>query len=498
MKRFFLSISLLFSFLCTFAQQYNPKFEFRAAWIATVSNIDWPSKPGLPAETQRQEYLRLLNVLQSLGFNAVIVQIRPSADALYDSPHEAWSRYLTGKQGVAPNPYYDPLVFMIDEAHKRNMEFHAWFNPYRALTDANKNPNPPGHITHTRPDWFLKYGGKMYFDPGIPEVMEYITKIVKDVVHRYDVDAIHFDDYFYPYRIPNVEFPDYASYRKYGQAFISKDEWRRDNVNTVIQMISKVIKAEKPWVKFGISPFGVWRNQSQDPDGSPTRGGQTNYDDLYADVLLWLKKGWIDYNLPQLYWERGHKAVAYEILLDWWSKHTYGRHVYIGHGLYRLNGATAGPWANPRELPEQIRMLRQNKQVKGSAFYSAIYFLRNLKGFNDSLQNNLYNTPALVPPMPWIDSIAPTPPQLKVSHQQGNTVLQWTSTDAGKEPLRYIVYRFKKDEPINLANPGYIMTITTATQMLDNTRQANESYQYIVTALDRINNESRPSNFVKH
>ncbi len=258
------------------AQSELPKREFRAAWVATIGNIDWPSKQGLDAETQKAEFKSLLLQCKKNGLNALIVQIRPVADALYDSPFENWSRYLSGKQGVPPSPYYDPLHFMVEEAHKQCIEFHAWFNPYRALVDATKNPHTKEHITWQHPEWFVNYGGKRYFDPGLPEVRAYFTAVVLDVVKRYDIDAVHFDDYFYPYRIAHVEFPDQKSYSKYHGEFISKDDWRRNNVNVLIENLSKKIKETKAHVKFGISPFGVWRNHTIEPDGSHTNGGQTN------------------------------------------------------------------------------------------------------------------------------------------------------------------------------------------------------------------------------
>ena len=268
----------------------SPKREFRGAWIASVANIDWPSKPGLPAAEQQQQFILLLDKLKALGCNAVIVQIRPVCDAFYNSKIEPWSHYLTGRQGEAPTPYYDPLVFMVDEAHKRNMEFHAWFNPYRALMDSKVNNNPPSHITRRHPEWTISYGGKTYLDPGIPEVREYVTSVISDVVKRYDIDAVHLDDYFYPYRVPGKPFGDAKTYARFGNGK-SLDDWRRDNVSLFIAMLNNSIKQIKPTMKLGISPFGVWRNKSKDPDGSETHGGQTNYDDLYADVVLWMQKG---------------------------------------------------------------------------------------------------------------------------------------------------------------------------------------------------------------
>lgn len=417
-----------FTFL-TFAQQ-NPNFEFRAVWIATVDNIDWPSKKTLTVEEQKAEYIKILDLHQRNGMNALIVQVRPAADAFYPSQYEPWSEFLTGKQGVPPDPYYDPLQFMIEETHKRGMEFHAWLNPYRAVFNINKSTLAPSHITRIKPEWFLVYGDKKYFDPGIPEVQQHTARVVKDLVNRYDLDAIHMDDYFYPYRIANKEFPDNDSYKKYGNG-LSKDDWRRSNCDSIIKLLHETIINTKPWVKFGISPFGVWRNASVDPKGSNTKAGQTNYDDLYADILLWLKNGWMDYVLPQLYWERGFKLADYDILLDWWNKNCFGKHLYIGHGIYRA-GNKASAWNRKEELPEQIQLLRNYSTTQGSAYFSSKSFNTNPNGWNDSLQNNYYSTPAIVPPMPWIDDVAPLKPLIQ-KKGANEFVLQYN----GDERIRF-------------------------------------------------------------
>jgi uncharacterized lipoprotein YddW (UPF0748 family) len=335
------------------------------------------------------------------GMNAVIVQVRPSTDAFYPSPYEPWSQWLTGAQGKPPMPYYDPLKFMIEESHKRGFEFHAWLNPYRANFNIGKASISRNHITRLHPEWFVEYGGKLYFDPGNKEGQQWVVNVVRDIVKRYDIDAIHMDDYFYPYRIAGKEFPDAKTYSRYG-AGLSKNDWRRSNTDSIILTLNKAMKEIKPWMKFGISPFGVWRNQDQDPIGSPTKGGQTNYDDLYADILLWTRNGWIDYVVPQLYWETGHRLVAYETLIDWWSKHTYGRHMYIGHGIYRALEKNNTPWKNPNQLPLQLQILRQTPNIHGSAYFSSKTFKSNPHGWNDSLQNNYYRLPAEVPPMDWL------------------------------------------------------------------------------------------------
>ncbi len=374
--------------------------EFRGVWIATIDNIDWPLRGSVTPESQKAEFRRQLDMHKRNGMNAVIVQIRPSADAFYPSPFEPWSQWLTGVQGRAPSPFYDPLEFMISEAHKRGMEFHAWLNPYRANFNISNSSISPTHITRVHPEWFLTYGGKKYFDPSNKLAQNFVVNVVQDIVSRYAIDAIHMDDYFYPYRIAGKEFPDAVAYQRSGSK-LSKDDWRRSNVDSIILRLSNVIKKEKPWCKFGISPFSVWRNKDKDAEGSDTKAGQTNYDDLYADVLLWLKKGWIDYVAPQLYLEIGNKNIAYEKILDWWSKHSYGKHIYVGHAIYRGNEKSLA-WKNRDELPNQIKLIRQYPNVQGSIYFSSNSFNTNPNGWNDSLRNNYYRYPATIPVMDWL------------------------------------------------------------------------------------------------
>jgi len=379
--------------------QQNHSGEFRGVWIASVDNIDWPIRGMSNVDSQKAEYTWQLDMHKLNGMNAVIVQVRPAADAFYPSQYEPWSQWLTGTQGKPPSPYYDPLQFMIVEAHKRGFEFHAWCNPYRADFKIGNSSIAPTHLTRIHPEWFLEYGDTKYFDPGNKEVQKYVTTVIADMVDRYDVDAVHMDDYFYPYRIAGKEFPDSANYLKYGGG-MNKDDWRRSNVDSIILMISTAIKKEKPWCKFGISPFGVWRNKNKDPDGSDTKAGQTNYDDLYADILLWLKKNWIDYVAPQLYWEFGHAAAPFEVLLDWWSKHTYGKQCYIGLGIYRAGSNSA--WKDSTQLPRQLSALRNAPNISGAIYFSSKSFKRNPNGWNDSLRNNYYKDPAIIPPMEWL------------------------------------------------------------------------------------------------
>lgn len=398
----------------------SPKYEFRAAWIATIANIDWPSKKGLSNDVQKSEFINILDRLQRDGLNAVIVQIRPNADAFYSSDIEPWSEYLSGRQGAAPQPFYDPLKFMIDETHKRGMEFHAWINPYRAVFNLKTNSVAPNHITKTHPEWFITYGNAKYFNPGLPEVMLYLQGIVRDIINRYDIDGFHMDDYFYPYKIGSKDFPDNAAYARYSKG-LSKADWRRSNCDSIVKYIHQIIVTQKPMCKFGISPFGVWQNKKDDDEGSNTKAGTDDYNGLYADVLLWLKEGWIDYVAPQLYWEIGHNLCDYKTLVDWWAAHSFGKQVFIGHGLYKVDETNLAAWKNPDELPDEISYLRENPNVHGSIFFSTKDLLINPNGWEDSLQNNYYKTPALIPPMNWVDTVSPGNLQItKVKYEKNN------------------------------------------------------------------------------
>lgn len=489
-----LFILLLLSIGFTANAQKEPMREFRAAWIATVANIDWPSRKDLSTEEQKREITELFDIIKQNNFNAVIVQVRPAADAFYQSEYEPWSRYLTGTQGVAPSPYYDPLAFMVEEAHKRCLEFHAWFNPYRALMSMYKNPNPGGHITYKHPEWFVNYGKQKYFNPGIPAVQDYCVKIVKDVVRRYDIDAVHMDDYFYPYRIGKSEFPDLSAYRRYNTNGLSRDDWRRENVNTLVKRLNTEIKQTKRYVKFGISPFGVWRNSSVDSlNGSNTNAGQTNYDDLFADVRLWQAKGWIDYCLPQLYWENGHRAADYGTLIDWWNRNSFKRHMYIGHGVYRL-ASNKQPWNDLNELEYQIKQTRQYSNIQGSVFYSAKFLRRNIYGINQMFRNKVYQQPALLPLMNWMPIIRdgrlpPEPIRLQMQYAtNGMKMIKWRN----ETNSQYAIYEIENTRDryskklVGLSRGDYFVI-----------EKKNAIAEYAITKLDRFHNESEMSNLVQ-
>jgi len=445
--------------------QKSPIFEMRGVWVATVVNIDWPAQKGMSVEAQKADFIKLLDMHQRNGMNAVFVQIRPAADAFYPSQYEPWSEYLNGKQGLPPTPYYDPLAFMIEETHKRGMEFHAWLNPYRAVFNIHNSSISPSHITKIHPEWFVTYGTTKYFNPGLPEVRAFVTRVVKDIVTRYAVDGIHMDDYFYPYRIAGKEFPDGKAYQQYGKG-LSKDEWRRANCDSIILNLFQAIRAANPYVKFGVSPFGVWRNKSQDPEGSNTKAGQTNYDDLYADILLWLKKGWIDYVAPQLYWEQGHKLADFDTLLAWWNAHTYGRQLYIGQAIYRAGSNAA--WRNPNEIPNEIKAIRSYPTTQGSIFFSSKNFENNPNGWADSLRYDYYALPAIVPPMSWIDSTKPAAP---IFAKSGNNV--FTIHYAGKIPVKaFAIFALPENVDTKLEYASLIQLFNSDKQVVYERKQA--------------------------
>ncbi|MBD2770296.1 family 10 glycosylhydrolase [Hymenobacter sp. BT664] len=482
-----------------------PKHELRGMWIATVENIDWPNKRGAPPEQYRAEYQRLLNAGQRVGINAVFVQIRPASDAFYKSDLEPWSKWLTGTQGRAPANDDDPLPFLITEAHRRGMEFHAWFNPYRASMDSATHRLAPNHPYRQHPEWFLRYAGKLLYNPGRPEVRAHITRVILDVVRRYDIDAVHFDDYFYPYPEPGHVLHDEATFRDFNPDSIADlADWRRHNVNVLIHDLHDSIRLAKRWVKFGISPFGVWMNKSANPLGSDTRAGQPSYSNLYADSRLWLEKGWIDYIVPQLYWSTNFRLVPYPVLLEWWTRNHFDRHLYIGHGTYRMLESTRSDttWRNPRELPRQIRLNRSfDEEVGGSVFFSAKSLVANPLHTTDSLRQDLFRYPALVPAMPWLDAVPPLPvANLTLRRLQHSVTLSWQSGPPaadGDAATYYVLYRFEANERSTPDDPRRILALPRPAPgfpatYVDTTAVPGQSYAYYVTAVDRLHNESRP------
>ncbi|GAC1379448.1 MAG: family 10 glycosylhydrolase [Ginsengibacter sp.] len=493
---------ILFLFSFPIFLHAQPKYEFRGVWVATVDNIDWPSKKNLTTEQQQSEFIKLLDMHKKNGMNAIVAQIRPATDAFYPSPYEPWSEWLTGTQGRPPMPYYDPLDFMIKETHKRNMEFHAWMNPYRATFSIKASSISATHVTRMHPEWFLVYGSTRYFDPGNKEVQKFVVNVVRDVVKNYDIDAIHFDDYFYPYRIPGKDFPDSASFRMYGNS-LSKDDWRRSNVDSIIFQLSRAIKQENRFVKFGISPFGVWRNIDKDPDGSNTKAGQTNYDDLYADILLWLKMKCIDYAAPQLYWEFSQKVVGFETLSGWWNTHTYGRQMYVGQGIYRSQEAHSPAWKVADELPKQIARIRALHNLGGSVYFSSKTFEKNPNGWNDSLRNNYYKYPALISPMKWIDSIIPNHPEIIYNTRQTafNDKINILIANKDASIIKDVIYLFQDLMHINLSDAKNIFLIANRSEnniSIDLKHIPADQNKVVigVTGVSKTNNESELSSII--
>ncbi len=468
-----------------------PKREFRGAWIATVTNLDWPSQRGLPAYQQKNELVTLLDKLKNAGINAVIFQIRPECDAFYQSTLEPWSYWLTGKQGQPPSPYYDPLQFAIEETHKRGMELHAWFNPYRAVRSVGSYQLDPNHVSVKHPDWILTFGTLKILDPGLPQVRDYVTSVIMDVVRRYDVDGVHFDDYFYPYPPNQITNEDDSTFAHYNRGFTDRGDWRRDNINLLIKQVHDSTNAIKPWVKFGISPFGIWKNGIP-----PGIIGLDAYNVLYADALAWLNAKTIDYIAPQLYWPNGGNQ-DYGKLMPWWAEQLNGRHLYVGQAAYRI------PNWGPGEIEQQIRQNRANAKVGGSIFFRALNITGNDGNFADSLKLVYYRYPSLLPQMAWKDSIAPNPPQNLQYAQAGNAppILRWdlpVPAIDGDTATRYVIYRFDHSNitPDELADARNIISVEGTRSTPPPTPPGKGPYSYIVTAVDRNYNESSSSNTV--
>ena len=470
-------------------QSPYPKREFRGAWIQAVNG----QFRGIPTEKLKQTLIDQLNSLQGAGINAIIFQVRPEADALYASQLEPWSRFLTGVQGQAPSPYWDPMQFMIDECHKRGMEFHAWINPYRVKTSL-KSELSANHLYNIHPEWFVTYNNQLFFDPALPESRRHICMVVADIVSRYDVDAIHMDDYFYPYPAKGMDFPDDASFACYGGGFTNRADWRRSNVNILIQKIHETIRGLKPWVKFGISPFGIYRNEKNDPLGSKTNGLQ-NYDDLYADVLLWARNGWVDYNIPQIYWQIGHPAADYETLVKWWAKNTENRPLFIGQSVMNTiqNADPKNPSMN--QLPRKMALERAYQTIGGSCQWPASAVVENAGKYRDALVQEYHKYPALVPVFDFMDDKAPGKVRkVKKVWTEDGYMLFWTPPKAKDEmdrAVQYVVYRFGDKEKVNIDDASHIVAVTRNNFYKLPYKDGKNKYRYVVTALDRLHNESK-------
>ena len=478
----------------------HPKRELRSAWITTFTNLDWPSSKGLTSLQQKNEFLRIVSDFQQNSINAVIGQVRASSDAFYKSKLSPWSEWLTGQQGQAPDSNFDPLKFMVKECHKRNMEFHAWFNPFRAISHVKFSSIAENHITKKKPEWFFKYGNSVYYNPGIPEVRSYICNIVKEVVKNYDIDGVHFDDYFYPYTIEGEIIPDEKEFKIYSRGCKSIHDWRRDNINLLIQEVAQVIKTEKKHVKFGVSPLAIWRNHKQDPKGSFTNSGQSSYDNLYCDTKLWIEESWVDYMAPQLYWSTSNKFANYNHLINWWTKNEYKSHLYVGHAIYKLDTKNRHSFGT-EELVKQVNISRQNGKVNGNIYFRAKAFISNHQNFQKTISESIYKYPSLVPAMKWIDSIPPSKPiKLKAKIENKRMHLSWKSpkyNSADDSAAYYVVYRFDENETISTTFSNKILSIQKNNEFIDTSATLNKHYKYVVTAVDRLHNESEEFAFTK-
>ena len=471
--------------------QAIPKYEMRGAWIATVINLDWPASRNQNPIEQQIDLRNMIESLHQSGINTVFFQVRSEADAMYQSNFEPWSIYLTGQQGRAPAPAWDPLAFAIEEAHKRGMELHAWFNPYRAERSIGGYTLADNHIRKQHPEWTLEFSsGIAIINPGIPDARQYVIDVIMDVVRNYDVDGVHFDDYFYPYSGTTTE--DQATFATYGGPFGDIRTWRTYNINMFVKGVYQAIKAERPDVDFGISPFGIWR--SGVPSGIT---GLSAVDVLYADALNWLNQGWVDYIMPQLYWAFGG-GQDFAKLAPWWGEQRNGRMIYAGHGLYRSERNTfSGTLFSANEIPRQVRFVRDEPEVQGSVFFRA----KNLttfgsKGFADSLSTTLYTRPSITPPYDWEDQRAPSAVEnlTMTKGTDGSVTLQWDEPFSDPVAKRYVVYRVASTvEPTWWAEVSFgtsMIAVTGETRFTDMPPAGDDSYYYAVTAASANNIES--------
>ena len=474
--------------------------EFRGVWVATVENIDWPSRPGLPTCDQQAELITILDRAVALRLNAVVLQVRPAADALYASKLEPWSEYLTGAEGKAPSPWYDPLAFAVREAHARGLELHAWFNPYRAGLSSQKSPHSASHVSRTMPSYVKKYGPYLWMDPGEPAVRQRTLRVVLDVVRRYDIDGVHIDDYFYPYkefsRGRELDFPDDRSWRKYRRngGKLSRDDWRRRNVDQLVHELYAGVHDVKPWVKFGVSPFGIWR-----PRNPPSISGFDAYTQLYADSRKWLREGWVDYFVPQLYWPIAQTAQSYPTLLSWWAgENVKNRHLWPGNYTSKAGAGEAKGW-RAQEVLDQVRLTRAQEGATGNVHFSMLAFLVDPDSINERLTSDVYAAPALVPASPWLDHTPPAAPKIRLA---GGAPAPAVGAGPGPEepapPAELLLERGGKEAAFlwavrTRADPAAGWSTEIVSGATTRVPLAPGVRDVVVTAVDRSGNESGPA-----
>ncbi|MGJ6980429.1 glycoside hydrolase family 10 protein [Aestuariimicrobium soli] len=475
---------------------HTRKFDLRAMWIATVTNIDFPSKRGLTADQMKAELIAWLDLAQRSNHNAVVYQVRPTADTFWPSALEPWSHWLTGTQGKDPG--FDPLQFCIDEAHARGLEVHAWYNPFRVAMDEAGAALIPTHPARVHPDWTIPYGGKLYYNPGVPEARQHSIDVIMESVRAYDIDAVHFDDYFYPYPVAGVTFHDEEQYAQYGNG-MSLADWRRSNIDDLVLRLGAAIKQAKPEVQFGVSPFAVWRNVGTDPEGSQTTAGAQTYDDLYADTRKWVREGWIDYITPQIYWSLTLAAAEYDKVAEWWLEQCEGRnvHLYIGQATYKVALNFDPPWSDPQELNRHLEWNAQyGERIGGNMYFSAKDVRANRLDATAIVNATWYSRPALTPRSPWLDAVAPSAPQKAWRLPQDRINVLYGSSDTNAL-LIYRVPAGVTPTPEALADARHLEAIVPAVpndgeeRLQTITLPAGSSGDvYYVSAADRLSNES--------
>lgn len=474
---------------------YNaPKREFRGVWMHTIYNSVYPT---LTSDEWKEYIKKQLDEYQKLGINVIIFQVRPEADAFYESEYEPWSRFLTGEQGKRPEPFFDPLHFMTEECHKRCMELHAWVNPYRANANKTNNRLVWHHIYYEKRYMFFSYGKQLMFNPGVPDCREHIVKVISDIVSRYDIDGIHMDDYFYPYPIQGLKIPDLETFKKYGlykgYELGEIDRWRRDNVNTLVKTLSDTIKSIKPYVKFGVSPFGIYRNKAQSEIGSETNG-LSCYDNLYADILLWANNGWLDYVIPQLYWELGHAAADYTKLFYWWKEAKPEQtQMFIGQDVGRSLNLIA----------KKLNPTREERTIGGNCFWSGDMLLENKNEYKDSLQTAYFKHHAIAPNYPNLSHTAPMKPEnVRLEMMGAEPKLCWDEDKTPKKADKawyYIVYATDyRASVIDQYDPSKIIYVGTENEFTIPEDMNPLHFKYVVTAVNRMQNESETSDVCRH
>ena len=488
-------LAIVCLFVCTRLMAANSAYtpskrEFRGAWIQCVNG----QFQGLSTQAMQRTLTYQLDELKKDGVNAIFFQVRAECDALYESGIEPWSRFLTGVQGKAPSPYWDPLAWMIGQCHKRGMELHAWLNPYRAKTKGTQNL-AANHVAIKHPERVFPYDGLFILNPGLAANRDYICKVVDDIVTRYDVDGIHMDDYFYPYPVAGCSIPDEKEFRQYSNGIRDIRDWRRDNVNVFMKEVSEHIHKIKPWVKFGVSPFGIYRNKRSGAENGSNTAGTQNYDDLYADVLLWVNNGWVDYCVPQLYWQIGHKTADYATLIKWWNKYASARPLYIGEDIERTVKYPDLNNPNTNQMAAKFAFHSQMRNVNGTVLWYAKAAVDDTGKYGTMLRTHYWKYPALQPLMPFIDNKAPgKPKKVKPVWTEDGLVLFWTAPKGKKwndVARKYVVYRFAPGESVDINDPSNIVEVTGNTFLKLPYVDGSARYTYVVTALDRMSNESK-------